>query len=703
MLLGDELRALGGEDINTQPAGVYFKGTRELSYRVLLWSRLANQLYETLTEFPHSNDWEAYYRGLRAIAWPQYFTVDKTLAVSVDIIGNTHLTHSQYAVQRAKDAMVDCFREHGGERPTVQLVRPDVAIQVLITQTKAIVNLNLSGESLHRRGYRLGQGKAPLKENLAAAILLRARWPEFARAGKPLVDLMCGSGTLLIEAALMAAKIAPGLLRDYFAVKGLRSFARTAWEEAVAAARAQTHAELGSMPRIFGYDADPSVLLRARENIARAGLAEVIVVEQRTLSATPPTTLADPGLLVINPPYGERLGLDDDLPQLYQSIGRVAKECFPGWQLSIFSGNPALLGYVKISPEKVYKFFNGRIPCELWNGKVRDAAAAALGAQPEARRPLVLSPGAEMVKNRLVKNLRHLQKWAKRTGVTCYRIYDADLPEYAAAVDFYAGRYLHVQEYAPPQTIAPEKARQRLRELVAALQIALDLPRRQIFIKTRMKQRGKKQYQQLGSEQEYFEVTEGPAKFLVNFSDYLDTGLFLDARLIRQLVFARVKGRSFLNLFAYTGSASVYAGLAAARKIVTVDMSRTYLDWAQRNFVLNQLPLTQHEFIQADCLAWLQQNSEKFAVILLDPPTFSNSKRMNETLDITRDHVRLIDLAMAHLAPGGLLIFVTNKQKFKLAADLFERYRVEEITRSTVPEDFKRHGTPHYAFLLGGR
>jgi 23S rRNA (guanine2445-N2)-methyltransferase / 23S rRNA (guanine2069-N7)-methyltransferase len=711
LLLATELQSFGAREVTPAVAGVSFSGDLEVAYRALVWSRLANHIYQVLNQRTLAEeDWEAYYQALLGIPWTDYFTPDKTFAIDVDVIKSS-LNHRQYGVQRAKDAVVDTFRARFGERPSVAVNRPDVAFHILIKENSLVISFNLSGESLHRRGYRLSQGEAPLKENLAAAVLLRAGWPACAREGKPLVDPMCGSGTLLIEAALMAGSIAPGLFRDYFAAKGTHTFDALLWQKIWDEAEAERSKYQEAIPPMWGFDADGEVLEHARANILRAGLSARISLARQDISACKAPTTEKPGMIIVNPPYGERLGELSVLPALYQRLGEVAKAEFPGWRLSVLTGNPEVARALKLAPTKIYKFFNGTILCELWNCSVHerrspldeaprilDADATEASVLPSSSTHL--SPGAEMVKNRLVKNLKHLQKWAKRAQVSCFRLYDADLPEYAAAVDFFEGKYLHVQEYAPPKTIPEERARLRLGELLLALEHATGVNARQIFVKTRKRQSGKSQYQAEAHEKRMTTVNEGPGKFLVNFKDYLDCGLFLDSRLIRQLIFERASGKTFLNLFCYTGSASVYAGLAGARKIVSVDLSHTYLGWARENFALNNLASTGFEFVQADCLAWLEEERRSFDLILLDPPTFSNSKRMRETLDIERDHPRIIALAMKRLTPTGTLIFVTNKSKFVLAEEVATTFKVEKITRRSVPEDFKRHGEPHQAFLI---
>ncbi len=707
LLLKEELLSLGAQNVHEKRAGVSFEGELRIAYKALLWSRLANHILQPIGEF-ESSDWESYYDGIHAIDWPSIFSLEMTFAISVDSI-RSELNHKQYAAQVAKDAVVDCFREKCGKRPDVDASGPNVALHILIKEKTVTVSLNLSGESLHRRGYRLGHGAAPLKENLAAAILLRANWPAIAKANGPLVDPMCGSGTFLIEGALIAANIAPGLLRMHFAVKNLKAFDAPLWQSVLREAEQARTLGMAKCPKIIGFDGDSHMIHQALDNIDRANLGLCIHVEKRdlTLSTAPKAML---GLVMVNPPYGERLGEVASLQFTYQHLGEMVKREFAGWQLSVLSANKELSRYLRLAPDKIYKFYNGALACDLLNCSVRSLDAQQAVQQHSVANteyvptPMVLSDSAQMFKNKLIKNLKHIQKWAKREQVEHYRVYDADLPEYALAIDVYADQYLHVQEYAAPKTIDPQKAKTRLLEAVRCLPEIFNIRPAHIFVKTRQIQKGKDQYQSViqaaGQQKQFFEITEGPANVLVNFSDYLDTGLFLDTRLVRHWLYTQAKGKMVLNLFCYTGTATVYAALGGATKTISVDLSNTYLAWAKRNMALNGLSFKHHEFIQADCAYWLANSRDKFEVILLDPPSFSNSKKTDNVLDIERDHVELIRLSMQRLTKYGVCLFVTNKHKFKLDSEALSEFAIVNVTEHTLPEDFKRYGQMHQAFEI---
>lgn len=325
-------------------------------------------------------------------------------------------------------------------------------------------------------------------------------------------------------------------------------------------------------------------------------------------------------------------------------------------------------------------------------------------SQPDDCQPL--SSGAVMVANRLRKNVKRLASWRKRQQVSCYRVYDADLPEYAAAIDCYqeagasARLFLHVQEYQAPKIIPEEVAQRRLGELLEAAQQALQVPTARVAVKIRARGKGGSKYGRMAARGEFFLVREGPALLEVNLFDYLDTGLFLDHRPIRLRIGREAAGERFLNLFCYTGAATVHAALASATTTTSVDLSATYLDWAGRNLHHNGVPAAAHRLIQADVMSWLADNDDRYDLIFCDPPTFSNSKRA-EDFDVQREHVALLRLAMRRLAPGGLLLFSNNFRRFTLDdAALADFAAVREISRATVDPDFERNPRIHRCWEL---
>ncbi|OFW61178.1 MAG: 23S rRNA (guanine(2445)-N(2))/(guanine(2069)-N(7))-methyltransferase [Actinobacteria bacterium RBG_16_64_13] len=728
-LLLNELRALGAGDASETRAGVAFRGTLPLAYKVCLWSRVASRVILRLTSFAASSP-DDLYEGTRAMPWEDHLAPTGTLAVEATSVvkqGPLADLNTHFAEQRAKDAVVDRFRERTGTRPGVDLARPDIRISLHVAHDEAVVGLDLSGEGLHRRGYRIEGGEAPLKENLAAAILMRAGWPQISTQGGTLLDPMCGSGTLLVEGALMAADTAPGLFRGYYGFLGWKGFDADAWHDLIVEATERRELGLRRLPMLFGFDIDPRALGTARGNIRRAGLAGRIALEQQALSALKapdptrqdaggaPDSSANAGLVITNPPYGKRLGEVAELVEVYEALGERLKSSFAGWEAAIFTGNPELGAHLGLRAHRFNVLYNGPLECKL--------LLFHIGLREDGRSGDARGAGAEMFENRLRKNLKHLRRWAARENVHCYRLYDADLPEYAVAVDLYED-WAHVQEYAPPGTVDPVRARRRLKEVMAVVPEVREIPPHHTVLKVRRPQQGADQYQKLREEGRFLQVEEGGLRFLVNLTDYLDTGLFLDHRVTRGMIRELARGRRFLNLFAYTGSATVYAAAGGAASTTTVDLSPTYLDWAHRNLVLNGFAGPEHSFIRADCLEWLAQTSPArsggrtthhaagrrapslsttagpYDLIFLDAPTFSNSKSMSDTLDIQRDHAGLIRTAAGLLSPGGILLFSTNFRRFKLDPAVAEEFQVDDITKQTIPPDFARNPRIHRCYRI---
>jgi 23S rRNA (guanine2445-N2)-methyltransferase / 23S rRNA (guanine2069-N7)-methyltransferase len=702
MLLAEEMTALGASSVKETVAAVHFEGSLELAYRACLWSRLANRILMPLHSFM-LNESDDLYQQCNDIPWESHFTAAQSIAI--DFIGTSRLIdNTMYGSQRVKDAIVDRIRRIEGERPDVDTKNPDIRVQVRQHKGRVTVSLDISGESLHRRGYRTGQGSAPIKENLAVALLLRSGWPEIAANGGALLDPMCGSGTLIIEGAMMAADIAPGILRGHYGFHYWLQHDQALWDSLVVEAQERKAAGLEKLELdIRGYDANPRVLEFTTQNIENAGLDEHIRLAHKPIDQFGKPT-AETGLLLTNPPYGERLGEIDELIPLYQKLGTVLQKNFTGWKAAIFTGNVDLGRETDLSPTKQYSLFNGTIPCKLLVFTDMTSKSARIAERLSTPAPAQeLTEGARMVLNRLKKNQRRLDGWRKKSNISCYRLYDADIPEYAVAVDIY-DQSVYVQEYAPPATISEKVARERFAEVKQAVKEFSAHYRGKTHYKERRRQKGDSQYQRSNEgASDIIEVTEGRGRFEVNLSDYLDTGLFLDHRPVRAMIGDLVKGKSFLNLFCYTAAASVQAALAGAKSSLSIDMSNTYLDWARRNFELNSMSTGKHELLRADCLKWLEEEGELYDVIFLDPPTFSNSKKMDSVLDIQRDHGDMIRNAMAKLAPNGVLIFSNNFRKFKMDELTLRQFDCENITPQTLDMDFERNPRIHNVWKITRR
>ena len=723
-LLAAELLTLGATEAKERSGGVATVGPRELAYRACLWSRLASRVLLPLANFP-LEDADGLYAGAKGVDWTELFSPDSTFSIAV--AGHSPaVTHTHFAGLKVKDAIADVFRDKFGRRPDVNTDEPDIRIHVHLDRAEANLSLDLSGESLHRRGYRGATGEAPLKENLACAILLRAGWPEIAARGGALIDPMCGSGTFLIEAAWMAADIAPSLMRHRFGFEAWLDHVPAVWNELKRDAQSRRDLGLKKLPPLIGRDLDPRVLNFARKNALNAGLGRSIDWQAGDLLEARPVGDV-PGLVVTNPPYGERMAAEGEVIKLYSLMGATLKTHFAGWRAAVLTSRPDLGPRIGLRADAIHSFFNGDLPCKLLQFGIAQAPVI------DASMPAAPAGGSEFA-NRLGKNRKHLGKWARRTGVSCYRVYDADLPDYALAVDVYettsGDTHLHVQEYAAPKSVDPVKAEKRLREALAHLQASYEVPASRLHFKQRAIQRGASQYEKQGEQLRVLEVDEAGCRLLVNLDDYMDTGLFLDHRLMRLRLRKEAAGKRVLNLFCYTGAASVQAALGGARQTVSVDLSNTYLNWAGRNLSLNGHPAdavrgrdprpdaiwrgkarasaareaSGHQLVRADCMAWLRDAAadpaERFDLVFCDPPTFSNSKKLDDVFDVERDQAELISLATKVLAPGGVLYFSTNKRKFKLDPAAIEGLHCEDITPQTLDEDFKRPPPAHRAWKI---
>ena len=704
-LLADELAALGCVRATATVAGVNVEGGLVDAQRAVMWSRLASRVLWPLAEF-YCDDEDTLYRNIVALPWATHLAPGRTLAVDARVSGDG-ITHARYAAQRVKDAVVDKLRAGTGERPDVDLESPDLLLNLVVRKGRAILSVDLGGGALHRRGWRRSQGDAPLKETLAAAVLMRGHWPQVYAEGGALLDPMCGSGTLLVEGAAMAADVAPGLLRHGAALPSRWSgFDVAAWESLRQDALERERTGRAALrPVFFGSDVDPAALDAVRANAAAAGFADLVQLEERQVAALRPMTQLR-GLVASNPPYDARLAAD---AQLYRGLGDALRRIAPYWRASLLCGSPELARATGLRAQKVYQVFNGALECAL---------LVADPVQPPLREdagPRPLSPGAQMLANRLRKNLRASRSWRTREGVGCYRAYDADLPEYAVAIDVYTeaddpdATWLHVQEYAAPADIPDADVRRRFGEVLVAAREVFGVPRERVATKVRARGKGGSKYGAAVERRgEFIIVREGAARLRVNLFDYLDTGLFLDHRPLRTRLQREARGKRFLNLFCYTGAATVHAAVGGATSTTSVDLSGTYLQWAADNLRGNRvdgraLGGSAHRMVQADAVAWLEADDGEYDLVFCDPPTFSNSARADD-FDMQLQHVRLLRAAVARLAPDGVLYFSNNYRRFKLDDSAVAAFaECEDISAETIPPDFARNPRIHRAWRLRRR
>lgn len=690
-LLVEELNKLGISDAKPVQAGVKFKATDKQIYRCCIWSRIASRFVRVLSEFNCQDDMDLYLSA-SAVNWSSHFNADKKLIV--DFNGtNREIRNSQYGAMKVKDAIVDSFNKKNLPRPTISKEEPDLRIHVRLHKEKAILGIDMVGSGLHHRGYRTEAGRAPLRETLAAAIVKRSGW----QLGSSLLDPMCGSGTLLIEAALIACNIAPGVNRAYWGFESLNDFDAELWAEVKAEANVQARKGVkNNDTKFYGFDNDSKVIRTARENARRAGVDSCIHFENGDAAKITKPADFQNGVVICNPPYGERLGTEPGLIALYTAFGAQLKQEFGGSTASIFSSSDELLSCLRMRADKQFKLNNGALPCHQKNYSI--SARRTDNNGPDSQSDVIIAPDFS---NRLKKNLSKIGKWARKQELDCYRVYDADLPDYNVAIDVYLDHVV-IQEYAAPKTISEEKAKRRLTDVIRATIQVMGIEANNVVLKTREKKRGNSQYQKLNQDSSNLVVEEYGVKLIVNLHDYLDTGLFLDHKITRRKLAEMANGKDFLNLFAYTGSATVHTACAGAKSTTTVDMSKTYLDWAKENLKLNGQVGRQHKFEQADCLQWLKNASETYDLIFIDPPTFSNSKRMETTFDVQRDHVELMRDLKRLLRSGGTIVFSNNKRHFKMDLDALKELGLSanNISSQTLPLDFQRNKHIHNCWLI---
>ncbi len=706
-LVGAEMRECGALEVRERNAGVLFKGSLETGYRACLCSRAASRVLLQIAEFS-ADTTDEFYAGVRAVDWQAHLARGGTLACEFTGQHPT-ITHSHFGALKLKDAICDQLRAATGTRPDIQPERPSVRVMAHAHGARVTLLIDLAGEGLHRRGYRRQAGEAPLRENVAAGMLLRGGWPQRAAAGAEFLDPMCGSGTLVIEAAMIAADIAPGLGRQYWGFTGWQGHQPELWARLLSEARNRVRTQLAAPLR--GTDSDADNLKNAAANATRAGVSSLVQVQTARASEVRP--LGDGGGLVCtNPPYGARLGNDSAAAEAHRELGQVLRDYFAGWEAVILTAAPNAARDLGLRTYRTHTLWNGAIECRLLRidldrPGVRERAGDGLRV-PDPQ--VAQSPGARMFANRLAKNCKRLGALAQREQVSCYRLYDADMPEYSFAIDRYqeidGPAHLYVQEYRAPPGVDPSAAARRRAEAFSVLSEVTGTAADAIHVRVRERQRGAAQYQRVGHERQFLQVEEQGLKFQVNFTDYLDTGLFLDHRPMRARLRQAAQGKRFLNLFCYTGSASVSAAAGGALQSTSIDLSNTYLDWAARNFELNGLAPASHRLVMADCRTWLAEAVDarsRFDLIYLDPPTFSNSKRMSGVLDTQRDHAQMIAQCLRLLAPGGLLVFSTNAQRFELAPDVAAQAEVRDISKATIGFDFQRNARIHQCFEIRSR
>jgi 23S rRNA (guanine2445-N2)-methyltransferase / 23S rRNA (guanine2069-N7)-methyltransferase len=697
-ILAQELERVGAQNLRVGRRTIEFSASpgaeKETLYRAVLESRTAIRVLEPLGRFRVDSP-DSLYRAMQEVDWTEQLKTSDTLRVDA-AIHDTFLTHSLYAAQIVKDAIVDQLRTPSGKRPSVQLRGATLRLGLHLVGETATIFRDAAGRSLHQRGWRMGEVDAPLSEVLAAGILGITGWWRVGKAeeassgerthdsssgerthdsssGELLLDPMCGSGTLVIEAATIAAGIAPGLYRARRKAHGFSKFRdcdRGLFDRLVAELEARVREPAGSFQ---ASDLDPNAVAAAKACAEAAGVASCITIDVQHFEQARPA--GESGLVVTNPPYGERLPLPRSAA-FFRRFGDWLVQHCGGWRAAILAADTPAAGQLGLRPTYRVPLSNGPIACRLLEVEIRrreesspptahaphppgvagtldaerrdrrkldehgsfcseEEGAAAAGESERSPRGDFCRPGDNAdgfnapaqalgrprgrttddqigdFRRRLAKRFKHLSKWARRQGIEAFRVYDRDIPEIPLVIDWYAG-WLHAAEYERPHERTDIEHDVWLDKMIEAAALELGVPPMQTFLKVRRRQRDGGQYEKVDQRQAVLSVREGDLSFEVNLSDYLDTGLFLDHRQTRAMVRGEAEGKRMLNLFCYTGSFSVYAAAGGAKETVSVDLSNTYLDWTRTNLSKNSFKdAGRHRIVRDEARAFLEHRAQR--------------------------------------------------------------------------------------------
>ncbi|QCI20498.1 bifunctional 23S rRNA (guanine(2069)-N(7))-methyltransferase RlmK/23S rRNA (guanine(2445)-N(2))-methyltransferase RlmL [Buchnera aphidicola (Brachycaudus cardui)] len=683
-LLEKELLFLGAKNLNIINGGIYYEANELLLYQSLMWSRIASRIFLCIKKFKISNK-EDLYSNIYSINWSKVFSIKNTFSINFKGI-NDIIRNSLFGALIIKDAIVDQFSKQYFDRPNVDLIDPDIRIKSFLSNDNIIhIMLDLSGESLNKRGYRKYYNTTPIKENLGAALVLNSEWNN----NIPIIDPMCGSGTLLIEAAMMATDRAPGLTRLKWGFQSWKKYNKNLWINIVkeATKRFEVGVKKCLKNYFIGYDYNPVAIENAKKNALNAGLSKIIKFSTQNLHDLKNIySSTNIGILLSNPPYGERHQTESQLVGLYIQLGVILKKHFKNWKASIFSSSIFLLNFLQMTEDKEYFLKNSALNCIQKNYTIFFKELPIENNE---------------YKDRLKKNFNKLKKWSIQENIECFRVYNADLPNYNIIIDIY-NKWLVIQEYKAPKFIHCKKSHKRLCHAIYYAQEILSVDVNNIILKIRHRNKNKTQYKKLFDSNSFIQIKEYHSKFLVNLVDYLDTGLFSDKRLIRKLLGKMSQGKDFLNLFSYTGTASVYAGLGKANSTTSVDISNTYIQWSIRNMSINNLRGSNHHFIKSDCLNWLQKTNKKFDLIFINPPTFSNSKKMKKSFDLKRDYLILIRYLKKILRHKGNIIFSSSTHNFNINFDYLQKMKLnaKNITKKVQCKDYLNHSNIYHSWLI---
>ncbi len=712
-VLGQELRALHMARVRPQVGGVIFFGSLADGYRACMWSHVATRIQLVVARVPAASA-EALYRGVLALPWEDHVPAGATIAV--DAHGeNPELRNTKFTALKVKDAICDRLRAACGMRPNVDAKAPDLAINVAVHPQKATVYLNLSGASLHRRGYRADgvQTEAPLKETLAAGILLAAGWPDMAAAGGALVDPMCGSGTFAIEAALMAASVAPGLLRKRWGFEGWRQHDQALWDTVRSEAELSRTFEQGIVA--LAGDMDSRAVDIARANAQRAGVDDLISFyvddaanlkrHLRALRHRDATSL-----LAVNPPYGQRLLSGAELPLVRAALVQACNALPKGWRAVLVTPDMGIDTALGRSPEKVVDCFNGplRVLVRTYDLAARPLVQQVVSLAGVVHKVSLAEPASVQFAARLRKAGKERARWARKEGVSCYRVYDADLPDFALTIDLYetdGSRHAVVEERRRPHSVDELGAERRFADAVALVAAVLDVPTENLFARP-WQDRRRTTARTDPPTTCVLDVCEGGHRFAIDLNGKPDTGLPLALRGVRELVEGRAAGKRVANLFASTGAASVYAAAGGANVVVTVDSFADRVEAVRAAMRANGFVGKSYRYTCEDARTWLEGEKRAghvYDLVICVPPTWLAARKLGEEAwELQRDHIALLRKAVAVLGKDGAIVFACQDRAFKFDASALQAagLQAEDVSPQTLPHDFERSAREHHCYLV---
>lgn len=725
-----ELEQLGYQPKTLSTGRVWFRGTARDVARVNVRLRAADRVLVRVANFPADN-FDALFERTMDLPWERWIPRDGAFPVNGRSV-KSQLSSVPACQRTVKKAIVERLRRGHAARELPETGHRTI-VEVSILENTASITLDTSGEGLHKRGYRDIVGDAALKETMAAGLVLLSVW----NADRPLVDPFCGTGTIVIEAAMIGLGLAPGRARSFDA-ENWAWIGKEVFDRERAAGHLPAREKLAYT--IHGSDISDTALALARRHAERAGVARHIHFQKRAFADL--QSKAEFGCIVTNPPYGERMGQDESIERLYRSFPEVLRR-LPTWSHHVLTARLDLEQLVGQPATRRRKLFNAQIECTYFqflgprppgndersgeeaapeprreqesphasvasdDGVGRTPASAERGEESgdteadKIEEPPTAMPAfgglrrrdqreLDEFEARLSKRARHLRRWPER-GITCYRIYERDCPDVPVTIDRYED-HAHIFEYEREHGRTLAQHIEWIDEIARRTAKVLGIPEAHVHAKSRPRQKGLSQHEKLDEKGTTLVANEGGLKFEVNLTDYADTGLFLDHRLTRGMVRELSPDKRVLNVFCYTGAFTVYAAAGGAKATTSVDLSNTYLDWAERNMRLNGLEGARHRFIRSDVMEFLRGHrpGSHYDIAIVDPPTFSNSKSTEHDWDVQKAHAELLTRVGALMPAGGVVFFSNNSRRFKLdEGALAATFDIREISQRTVPEDFR--------------